>query len=84
VEHPVLKTKPVLHNDHLKYFYGTAAEAYKAALLDNDQYEVEQILAYRGDPHMRTTMEFFIQFKDGKPPVWQTWSRDLFNSIPYL
>jgi hypothetical protein len=28
-------------------------------------------------------MEFFIQFKDGKPPVWQTWSRDLFNSIPY-
>jgi len=32
---------------------------------DTDQYEVDIILAWRGDLGLRTTMEFEVKFKDG-------------------
>ena len=31
---------------------------------------------------MRTSMEFYIRFKDGST-IWRTWDKDLFDSIPY-
>jgi hypothetical protein len=57
-------------------FHGDADEAYKAAMLDNDQFVVDRIIAYRGDPDQRTTMEFEVRFADGTV-VWKTWDKDL-------
>ena len=34
-------------------------------MLDNDQFVVDSILAYRGDPDQRTSMEFEVRFSDG-------------------
>jgi hypothetical protein len=51
-------------------WHGTAEEAFRAAMLDNDQYIVDSIIAYRGDPDQRTSMEFEVQFNDGTV-VWK-------------
>ena len=63
-------------------FFGTRDEAIKVAMIDQDQYLISEILAYRGDPDQRTTMEFEVRFADDSI-VWVPWSRDLFDSIPY-
>jgi hypothetical protein len=68
--------------EDLKIFHGSKEEAQKAALHDQDQYEVDQLLAYRGDPHTRTTMQFLVRFKD-QSEVWLSWSDDLFNTVQY-
>lgn len=80
--HLVMKTTHTFHVDRLKIFSGKREAAEKAALLDYDQYEIQGILFYRGDPMVRTTMEFFIRFSDGDSR-WVTWNQDLFKSVPY-
>ena len=67
-----------LHVSRLKPFIGTRDEAYELAKKDTDQYEVDTILAYRGDPETRTTMEFLLQFRDGDQ-VWLPYSSDIFQ-----
>jgi hypothetical protein len=84
VKHVVLGIYQTVHNDNLKIFHGNKEDAYKAAMLDRDQYEILEIIAHRGDPHRRTTMEFCIRFKDEPDnPRWRTWDYDLFASEPY-
>ena len=39
--------------------------AVKAALLDHDQFVENKMLYYTGDPCMRDTLEFFVQYADG-------------------
>ena len=80
--HLCVKTTHTFHVERLKPFYGKREEAERVAQLDHDQYEVQTILYYRGDPLVRTTMEFYVQFADGDAR-WVTWSKDLFDSIPY-
>ena len=63
-------------------FHGTHEEGYQLAMQDADQYEIESILAFRGDPFTRTTMEFYVSFVDGTKR-WLTWTEDLFLSVPY-
>jgi hypothetical protein len=70
------------HVTRVKIFHGNKDEAYKAALLDNDQYVIQEILAYRGDPLTRTTMEFEVRFEAGSI-VWLPWSKELFDTVPY-
>jgi hypothetical protein len=72
----------VLHANRLKIFIGTKDEAYKVALLDNDQYVVVKYLAYRGDPDTRSTVEFEIYYQDNTTS-WLTWSQDLYSTIQY-
>ena len=43
------------------------------ALLDNDQFVVKKVVAYRGEPQTRTTMEFQIEFEAGTI-MWLPWS----------
>jgi len=70
------------HVERLKMFHGSEQDAREAAQLDNDQYELDRILAYRGDPEQRTTMEFEMKFADGTIK-WLVWSKDLFATIAY-
>jgi len=80
--HLCMKTVHTFHVERLKPFFGSREDAERVALLDHDQYEVQEILFYRGDPLVRTTMEFFIRFTDGDQR-WVTWNKDLFDSVPY-
>jgi hypothetical protein len=70
--------------EHCKpYIGGSRERAMELARLDADQYLIESILAHRGDPHMRTSMEFLVKFQDDDKPRWRVWDRDLFNSQQY-
>ena len=70
--------------EHCKpYIGGSREKAIELARIDADQYVIESILAHRGDPHMRTSMEFYVKFQDDEKPRWRVWDRDLFNSQQY-
>jgi hypothetical protein len=71
-----------LHMDRLKPFFGPKEEAWEMVMLDQDQHTVEAILAHRGDPLERTTMEFEVAFRDGST-VWLPWSKDIFDTMQY-
>ncbi len=68
--------------ERLKPFFGTRSEAVELAKRDSDQFDVERILAYRGDPEIRTTMEFNVLFKSGDA-VWLTYTRDIFQMVQF-
>jgi len=74
--------EPAFQASRLKMWHGTAEEAFKAAMLDNDQYIVDSIIAYRGDPDQRTSMEFEVRFSDGTV-VWKPWDKDLDTTQAY-
>jgi hypothetical protein len=70
------------HVDRVKIFAGTVEEAFKVAQHDKDQYEIEEILAYRGDPFQRSSMQFEVKFAD-QEILWISWSQDLFQAVQY-
>ena len=72
----------VFHSNRLKLFFGSKEQAYEAALRDSEQYEIDEFLAYRGDPLIRTSISFYILFSDGCYH-WKDWSKDLFDTIQY-
>lgn len=67
-------------------------EAKRLARIDTQQFAVRQIVGYRGDPQLRTTMEYLVQFEDGDE-IWRPHTDDLttnevwrsyINGIPRL
>jgi phospholipid-translocating ATPase len=69
----------VLHVEQLKRFYGSEAEAKAAANIDQDQFEVERIIGYRGDPTKRSSIQFGLLFKAGDI-VWKYYCKDIFDT----
>ena len=51
--------------DRLKLFAGTEEEACDVARADYDQHVVSKMLAYRGDPELRSSIMFEVRFADG-------------------
>ena len=72
----------VFHCNRLKPFFGSKVEAKEAALRDSEQYYIDEFIAYRGDPLIRNTVEFYIKFADGCYH-WKKWSKDLFDTVQY-
>ena len=68
----------VLDLEKIQLFIGSKEEAMEAATWDADQYVVDKILAHRGDPWHRTTMEFLIVYSDGDQ-LWQRFNTDNHN-----
>jgi hypothetical protein len=56
--------------------HGSLERAVDAASRDTDQYAIEFVLMYRGDPLQRTTTSFLVHFADGDK-VWLPWSMDI-------
>jgi len=81
-KHIVLGNVKVFHVTRLKIFHGSRDEAIRIAKLDNDQFTIRRIIAYRGDPTVRTTLEFEIEFEDDSV-VWLPWSKDIFDTVQY-
>jgi hypothetical protein len=55
----------VFHMDDLKPFVGVPEKAYARALTDADQFVIEKIVAYKGEPLKRSTTSFLVRFQDG-------------------
>ena len=66
----------------LKPFIGTADQAFKIAMIDNNQFVIDTIISYRGDPDKRTYMEFLVQFADGAQ-IWLPYTIDLSTTIQF-
>jgi hypothetical protein len=81
-KHIVTGKLKVYHMEHLKPFIGSLEEAFDAARSDDDQYVIVKIVDYRGDPEIRSEMEFFVHFEDGDI-VWLRYNTDLASSIPF-
>ena len=67
---------------HVKPFFGSKAEAYEAAKVDDDQHLIIDILDYRGEPEKRSTMFFLVEF-EGNDTVWLGYNADLAASKPF-
>ena len=67
--HLVLCTVHKLHVTRLKPFFGTREEAIRIAKLDQNQFTIQEIKWYTGNPHVRTSMIFTILFEDGQADV---------------
>jgi hypothetical protein len=72
----------IFHAERLKPFYDSREQAYDAALRDQNQYLISRFLAYRGNPLVRTSVSFKVQFEDSSIH-WKPWSKDLFDTIQY-
>jgi hypothetical protein len=72
----------IFHLDQVKPFFGDPAEGRKVALADSDQYVIDVILAYRGDPTVRTTIELEVKFASGVVK-WLPWTQALYDTIQY-
>ena len=70
------------HCTRVKPFIGSPEEAKEAALRDADQYYIDEFIAYKGDPLVRSSMIFYIKFADGCYH-WMPWSKDLFDTQQY-
>ena len=70
------------HVERLKPFFGSREDAVDLAKRDTDQFDVDRIVAYKGDPETRTTMEFFVSFKSGDS-VWLPYSQDIFQMVQF-
>ena len=75
-------TVQIFHIDRVKPFYGSLEESKALAQVDYQQFVISNIVAYRGDPHLRSKMEFLIHYEDGTIS-WKSWDQDLFDSHPY-
>ena len=64
-EHVVNRTRHVFHVDRIKPFFGSRQDAEQIARADDDQHIVSQVLGYSGNPHVRRSMTFHVQFTDG-------------------
>jgi hypothetical protein len=72
----------ILHSSTLKLFLGTRDEAYELAKTDFEQFEIDRILYYRGQPETRSTTEFYVRFQDGSE-VWQVYNNDLATTVQF-
>jgi hypothetical protein len=54
-------------------------EAIKAARKDDQQHQVEAVIAFRGEHLHRTKMTFLVRFGDGDE-MWLNWSPDITNT----
>lgn len=79
MQHLVSCQRIIVESTHLSRFIGDRKQGIEAAMRDDDQFKLKQILAYKGDPSTRTTCEFFCEFDDGTK-IWKPFDQDLRNT----
>jgi hypothetical protein len=71
------------HMERLKPCFASSREdAYEAAMVDYNQFVVKKILSYSGDPEVRSTMQFVVEFEDGSV-VSLPYVKDLFETVQF-
>ena len=82
VRHMATNKISTVYVGDLKAFYGSASDAKQLASVDADQYLIDVVSAYRGDPLQRSEMYFYVEYTDGDK-LWIPWSLDLQSSEAY-
>jgi phospholipid-translocating ATPase len=82
VESLVDKRQRTLFVGDLLPFFGSHDEAVRMARRDDDQEVVVAILAHRGEPRQRRSMDFKVHFGDSSV-LWLPWSSDIAQTIAY-
>ncbi len=72
----------VFHVSRVKRFFGSYEDARRMAMLDHEQFVVQSINAYKGDPAKRTTMSFEVLYEDGTL-TWVPWDSDIDQTMLY-
>ena len=75
-----------VYSGNLTAFRGTSEDALQAAMLDNQQHTVSRILGYQGDPLLRTSCSFLVEFigKNKDPElIWKAWDSELDQLVQY-
>ena len=70
------------HVSRLKLFVGDQAQARDAAMRDQDQYSIDVVLNYQGNPLRRSETRYYVRFKDSDTR-WLTYTRDLFETVQF-
>jgi hypothetical protein len=68
------------HVSRLKLFVGDASTAFDTAMRDQDQYVIDAILTYQGNPLRRSETRFYVRFKDGDVR-WLPYSKDIYETV---
>jgi hypothetical protein len=68
-----------VHVSKLKLFYGSEISAKELALRDYDQYWLDSIITYSGDPEKRSTLQFKIKYQDNDIS-WVPYCPDIYNT----
>ena len=80
--HIVTEVVKVYHVERLKIYSGSEEDAYTAAMVDYDQYLVSHVNGYRGDPLLRSSLEFEVVFADGDV-LWLPFRPDLSSNAAF-
>ena len=74
--HPVLHTQHTLHSSRVTPFFGTPESTHKMALLDQNEFVVEEILQHNGNWNKIKDMSFLVRWSgyDSSNDSWEPWS----------
>jgi hypothetical protein len=95
MKHCCMHTEATQHLSRLKPFFGSLEDAKRIAELDYNQFLIQRINYFTGNPHLRTSMEFSVTFVNGDSTETKMlpYNRDLadsqqfeqyINSVAYL
>ena len=76
----VTNVEKEFHVDRLSAYSGTPERALRMAMLDTDQHFLERFIGYRGNPQVRQTVEFLVEFTDGTL-VWKPFDADIVHTV---
>jgi hypothetical protein len=83
IKHIVMDAIRTEHVTNLKHYWGSKEDAFKLAQADYNQYEIEKIHNYKGDPNLRTSLQFYVKFVNDKSPRWLWFNKDLTNTVHF-
>ena len=73
--HLSTEKRRTVHSSQVKAFHGDLIQAKALAMEDEDEYELEEILHYEGNPLIRPTLEFTCKFVNDDEPRKLGWKQ---------
>jgi hypothetical protein len=78
--HVVTHDIKVFHVSRVRPFFGSESAAYEVAKLDKDQYQIISIRGFIGNPNVRKSLHFFVEFESSTIPL--PYTNDLASALP--
>jgi hypothetical protein len=83
IKHIVMSTIRTEHVTNLKHYWGSLEDATTLAQADYNQYNINKIINYKGDPNLRTSLQFLVLFVNDNTPRWLLFNRDLTETVQF-